>query len=174
MLVSILKRMLGIQPPEPAYWWAIDDWWDSIDIYGTPDRFMQSFAQAPEYARHVFAAHWVVSEVKNGALPQFFYNSTGILAPEAQQALTVVGLKASAKALQSAMLALGEPYPRDTEVRMSLMASLYGTERSPTAEVLLDRMLDLTDDFLDGLGKGCKDFEPSLAAYAASFKPVAE
>jgi len=163
--------VLGIPPPEPSYWWAIGDWWEAIDLDGTPEEFEVAFAKAPKHTQNLFAAHWVISEVMNGALPQFFFNSTGILAPEAKQALTVVGLEESAKALERAIFELGQPYPKDRDQRLALMEPLYNSQRTEQEEALLDRLIDLTDDFLDGLGKGCKDYEPILAAYAARFSP---
>ena len=172
MIFRLLKRVLGVRPREYAYWWAIGDWWDRIDLDLSPDDFLRAFAAAPEPVRNLVAAHCVISETMNGALPQFFYNSSGILAPEARQALQVVGLGESAVALHQAMLELGDPYPRDRERRIQLIEPLYSASLSDPDAAKLDRLIELTDAFLDGLGNGCRDFEPALARYAENTRAV--
>jgi hypothetical protein len=50
----------------------------------------------------LYAAHWCISNVDNGGLLQFFWNSTGILAPEAREGFTIAGLKDLARVLEEA------------------------------------------------------------------------
>ncbi len=170
MLLRILKRLVGIPPPEPGYWWAIDPYWEEINIHGTSDEFLDSFGRVPELSQHVFAAHWVVFETMNGSFVQFFFNSTGILAPEGVTALRVIGLKDSAEALDLAVKLIGEPYPRERDERLAIVEPLYEKKLSPSDDALADRLVELSESFLDGLGKGCRDFEPITTRYADQFR----
>lgn len=94
---------------------------DDISIYDGPDMFLADFAAATETQRVVFAAYWLQAEVLNGGLQQFFYNDSGVLAPEAVQAFHALGLPKLAAGVESAMQWFGSSYPREREARQAAL-----------------------------------------------------
>ncbi len=116
-------------PPGEAYWKVISPYWKTVDIYSGSSAFLQTFAQLPKPAGHLLALHWCQSEVRNGGFHQFFYNPTGVLAPEAEQGLHAVGMPAAADIAGRAMLMFGTPYPRERAQRLSFLASIPGKTR---------------------------------------------
>ena len=69
--------------PGDLYWSLVEPHWERISIYDGGATFLRQFLTTPVRSRHLFAAHWCMSEVYNGGFHQFFHNSTGVLAPEA-------------------------------------------------------------------------------------------
>jgi len=123
----------------PAYWTLVEPIWDSVDIYGEPDAFLRQYAAVrPIEAAHLFAAHWCQSEVCNGGFEQFFYNPTGVLAPEALEAFRLIGLREWAECLEEAMRFFGDPYPRDNEARQRALAQAIKAKRSPRATFIAE------------------------------------
>ncbi len=113
------------------YWNHIEPFWDSINIYDGVEEFLQGFMETPEHAAHLFALHWCASEVCNGGFHQFFFNSTGVLAPEAVAGLKAIGMPQTANVVAEAMASFGEPFPRDREERQDALDALTlqcGTE----------------------------------------------
>src|SRR5262245_46639863 len=98
------------------YWLRLNESWDE-----DPSHFLEALRAVPERIQHLYAAHWCQSEVRNGGLFQFFFNSTGILAPEAVSGLNTVGATELADILAEAMRHFGDIYPR---VRSERVASL--------------------------------------------------
>jgi hypothetical protein len=74
-----------------AYWAIIEPIWQTIDISDGADVFLDTFFKAPQDAALLYAAHFCQSEVCNGGFFQFFFNSTGILAPEAVNGFRAIG-----------------------------------------------------------------------------------
>jgi hypothetical protein len=170
MIFSIIMRLLGIPPSAPKYWWALEPFWDSIELGGTAKQFRGSFGKTPEHVQHLFAAHWAAREVMNGSLVQFFFNSSSMLAPEAVSALRAIGFQQSAQALDDAIRALGPSYPRNRPRRLQIIEPLYNNNLSSAQKALTNHLYAKSEDFLDGLGKRCKNFEPVMTAYAERFK----
>ena len=110
------------------YWKLVEPIWDEISIREGPEKFLQDFAKAPERPRLLYAAHWAQSEAMNGGLGQFFYNRTGILAPEAVEAFRSIGMPQTAAVLLDAMTFFGDPYPRDRATRQEAFARFYEQE----------------------------------------------
>lgn len=108
-------------PPEPGAvaWAVVEPYWELVDIYGSPDDFLVTFAQVPKIAGHLLAVRWLNSEVCNGGLHQFFHNPTGVLAPEAVEGLEAIGASKAAAVVREAMTMLGLPYPRSREKRIA-------------------------------------------------------
>jgi len=96
-----------------GYWSVLEPYWEQIDIYGGPGRFLATYNAAPEVPQVLFAAHFCESEVGNGGFHQFFSNPTGVLAPEAARAYRRVGLPDLAGIVEEAMAFWRSPYPRD-------------------------------------------------------------
>lgn len=151
---------------KPAYREYMSAAWAAIDIYNGPDAFFASFAAVPAPAADLVAAHWLVSEVRNGAFPQFFSNATGVLAPEAVQALRRLGLPEAAALVEEAMSFFDEPYPRDRAARQERIDWVWEDELSEGEQHNLDLMLEISGEFLDAIGRDMEHFIPAADAYA--------
>ncbi|MCA9457705.1 MAG: DUF4375 domain-containing protein [Nitrospira sp.] len=116
--------------PGLVYWRVLEPIWDQVSIYNGADTFLTGFTQLSEIQQHLFAAHWCQSEVRNGGFHQFFSNPTGVLAPEAVRAFAVIGLVEAAEVLTRALRFFGAHYPRDQSVRLLMLRSLVGQQRS--------------------------------------------
>ena len=81
------KRTTGASKPPDSYWRLLEPIWDSVSIYDGPKTFLRQYRRLPRAVGHLFAAHWCQSEICNGGFHQFFGNSTGVLAPEAMEAM---------------------------------------------------------------------------------------
>ncbi len=142
--------------------------WGKIEIHEGPEVFLSTFNAASRAARTLFAAHWVVSEVENGAFPQFFWNSTGVLAPEALEAFRDLGLSDAAQALSHAMSLIAHgPYPRDRAQRQTIVEPVWAKPPIPEGDKLLGQLLDATDQFLDGLGEESASYIKAVNRYAS-------
>ena len=97
------------------YWTLIEPVWLSLNRSWDkgPQAFVRRFRSVRRELGHLYAAHWCQSEVCNGGFHQFFSNTTGILAPEAQQGFRAIGASEWAEILGEAMKHFGTPYPRD-------------------------------------------------------------
>lgn len=103
------------------YWTLIEQAYDSVSIYDGPSIFRRDFDSHPAHVQHLLAAHWFNSEFCNGGFHQFFYNPTGVLAPEAVAGLRAIGMHRVSEVLTSAMNRLGPSYPRDRDARISIV-----------------------------------------------------
>jgi hypothetical protein len=145
------------------YWQAIEPIWDDITIYDGPTPFLEQFQSVKPYLRNLFATHWCQSEVCNGGLHQFFWNSTGVLAPEAVEGFLALGLPDCAAILKEAMAVFGPTYPRERSERTEALDQL-STEA--TAEEELFRELD--DRFFDAIGPASERFCHAADEYIRS------
>ncbi len=93
-------------------WLPLNHSWDD----GT-DEFVRRFRSVRPEVGHLYAAHWCQSEVCNGGFHQFFFNTTGLLAPEAFEAFRAIGAVEWAEVLAEAMKHFGVPYPRKRDDR---------------------------------------------------------
>lgn len=152
-----------------GYWDLLEPIWNKVDIYKTPDIFLMQFTQLPQAVGDLYAAHWLVSEVVNGAFPQFFSNSTGVLAPEALVALRRIGLDDAAEITEACMTFFGEEYPRDRDIRANMIDWVWNENLSEDDEHNLDILLDLSGQFLDAIGKEQKTFNFAADAYALRY-----
>jgi len=66
----------------------------------------------------MYAGNWCVSEVDNGGFLQFFWNATGILAPEATGGFKEMEAAELGTIVQEAMAYFGPIYPRDRDTRL--------------------------------------------------------
>jgi hypothetical protein len=132
------------------YWLAIEPIWDRISIYDGPAVFLEQFKSVQPELGHLFAAHWCQSEVRNGGFHQFFYNPTGVLAPEAAAGFRAIGLEDCAAVVKEAMSFFGSVYPRDREVRIGLLPE--GPEDTREEWDPFDELDSRFYDALDGEG----------------------
>jgi hypothetical protein len=108
---------------ERSYWRLIEPIWDKIDIDGV-SVFLGSYARAPRQAALLYAAHFCQSEICNGGFYQLFHNSTGVLVPEAIEGFRTIGQSKIAGIVGTAASLLGSPYPRDRDMRRSVLTAL--------------------------------------------------
>jgi len=137
-----------------SYWSAISPYWFSLNEswdHG-PSAFIAESQSVPPPILDLYAAHWFQSEVNNGGLHQFFFNSTGILAPEAASALKAIGLREWSAVLLEAMQYFGEPYPRERMSRIHMLPKMVGQSRDAW-----DPFLALDERFF-----GCADSERNV------------
>jgi Domain of unknown function (DUF4375) len=100
--------------------------YEKVDIYNGAEKYLASISVEPYAAVIVYAAHFCQSEIHNGGLLQFFWNNTGVLAPEALEGFRVIGMPRLAAVLKGAMAKLGEPYPRDRDDRWDALLIASG------------------------------------------------
>jgi uncharacterized protein DUF4375 len=117
--------MLMVHAPEQGHLYSsvVEPYWDSLNESWDAgvDKFLSQMKHTPERARHLYAAHWCQSEVCNGGLYQFFYNTTGILAPEAAEGFEAIGFSELTTVVLEAMRYFGPVYPRERSPRLELL-----------------------------------------------------
>jgi hypothetical protein len=116
-----------------GYWETVDPIWNKISTNSVKE-FLDTYAHAAPHAAFLFAAHFCQSEVCNGGFHQFFYNSTGVLAPEAVQGFHAIGQHKVAETVQAAMDVLGSPYPRDLGLREVILSRFSPRSFDPLNE----------------------------------------
>src|SRR5262245_8118874 len=107
--------------PGYFYWTLVEPIWNFVDVHGDPDEFLAEYGVLAKEVGLLFAAHWCHSEVCSGGFHQFFYNGTGVLAPEAVEGFRAIGLFDCAEIIQQAMRLFGEEYPRDRGERLEAL-----------------------------------------------------
>jgi hypothetical protein len=111
--------------PGEKYWSILYPVWDAINI-DTPHIFAETFGAIPRRVGLLYAAHFCQSEVCNGGFTQFFWNSTGVLAPEAVEGFVAIGQSKVAHVVQCAIDMLGPPFQRDRAARWRALEILHG------------------------------------------------
>src|ERR1700761_4692265 len=64
---------------------------DIINSWDTPDVFFETFRVVSRPIGLLHAAYWCQSEVFNGGLRQFLWNSAGMMGPEAVEGFVAIG-----------------------------------------------------------------------------------
>jgi hypothetical protein len=118
--------MANATHPIRSYWDAVEPYYKSINIYGNPAEFATSTAEIPRYVVLLYAAHMCQSEVFNGGFLQLFWNSTGILVPEAIESFKHIGMPELASLVNEAAALVGNPYPREREERWDALLAATG------------------------------------------------
>jgi hypothetical protein len=115
--------------------------WGKPDVEAAP-----ALAALPLEQRTLAALSVFNAEFENGGVHQFFYNSSGVIAPEVHAALLEIGLERQAAIFKKGLDMLPGTYIRDTEKRRDKFFSHNGW--SPWDE----KLQKLTDEFyaLDG------------------------
>jgi hypothetical protein len=151
--------------PKPGVraWRLVEPVWEKINTYDEPREFLNQFRQVRPEVGHLFAACWCVAEVCNGGFDQFFFNSTGVLAPEALAAFRAIGLVVWASLLEEAMQFFGDPYPRGQEERWECLsrAEVPGAQGEEC-----DEFCALDDRFYAWLHEQEYRWERAVDAYA--------
>jgi hypothetical protein len=103
--------------PGDLYWTMIKPHWKRVAIYEGGDPFLREYARTPEAARNLLTAHWCQSEVCNGGPHLFFFNPTGVLAPEAAIGHEAIGLPGLGSVVRRAVEFFDPLFPREEEER---------------------------------------------------------
>jgi Domain of unknown function (DUF4375) len=94
-----------------------------IQFYDGREHWLDSIKDVPQGAIHLFCVHWLHLEVYNGGFWQYFFNSTGVTAPEARDSFSAIGMPEVASVVSQAIDRLGLPYPFDRDVRQLRVGS---------------------------------------------------
>ena len=146
-----------------GYWTLVDPIWEAVSIYDGPEVFLLQYTAAPEASRVLLAAHWCQSEICNGGFEQFFFNSTGVLAPEAVEAFRKIGMPQIASLIERAMSVFGTIYPRDRAARCAALDDICGASQNDG-----EAFGDLDDSFFVLIESEKGGFEAAADAYAAA------
>jgi|GEM_PF-516008 len=103
--------------PIDSYWDLLDPYFEKVNIYDGPEKLAESVACIPSHAVLLYAVHMCQSEVCNGGFLQLFWNSTGIIVPDAIEGYRSIGMPETASVVEQAALCLGTLYPRDRDDR---------------------------------------------------------
>ena len=123
------------------HWLALNESWSHGASY-----FLSCLHRVPLKVQHLYSAYWCQSDVCNGGFHQFFYNTTGILAPEAVAGFEAVGAGQLASLVGTAISRVGAPYPRDRSARLSVLPQADGRPREEW-----DPFTDLDNRFYEWL-----------------------
>jgi hypothetical protein len=101
-----------------------------------------------EPEERTYAMLWAFeAECSNGTLHQFFYNSTGDMAPEILQCLQGIGASRAHAILSSAMAKFGPTYPTDRALRQENLRSM--SDGIDAFTELNDRLFRESEDLRD-------------------------
>ena len=140
-----------------GYWWKIEPYWEAVSIYDGPIVFRAGFDAIPAAAQHLFAAHWLQSEVCNGGFTQFFANSTGVLAPQAEVAFRALGMPETAALVARAMRWFGPVYPLDRKARNDQLDA-FDDDKDSEIESVDERFFELWDAEAGGFDEAASRF----------------
>ena len=138
------------------YWLSLNESWDR-----GVEAFLAESARVPRAVIDIYAGHWCQSEVDNGGLYQFFFNTTGLLAPEATRGFRAIGLLDWSAVVSEATGYFGEPYPRERSVRLTLLPESDNRERQSW-----DPFVSLDQRFYDCADATRHRWERSADSYA--------
>jgi hypothetical protein len=112
-------------------------------------RWDKGFAQLEPEEQEVLALYWLETETMNGSLEQFFWNSSGDLAPLALAGLMRLQCEKTAHHLRQSMhLINGDNYPLGRDKRMNYLEKLEATHGIDVFKESSDFITDLSEDFL--------------------------
>jgi len=114
---GINKFLVG----KPGYTDIYAPYYSSFDFYNGPKAWAESLADMPQSAIHLYAVHWAHHEIATGGFWQLFYNSAGVLAPEARDGFRAIGMDEVAALIQSAMDQVASPYPLIRDERQTIV-----------------------------------------------------
>jgi hypothetical protein len=109
-----------------SYWEIIEPFFEAITAGDSPEIYMASIGKLPRPVVLLYATHMCLAEVHNGGLLQFFWNSGGIMAPEAIEGFLAMRMPKLASLIGRAASPLGDPYPRDRDDRWNALLAASG------------------------------------------------
>ena len=164
----------------------IQEVWDQVNIYDSVEQFEASIGAVPRPKLLIYATNFCLSEVYNGGFLQLFFNSTGILTPEAIAGFDLIGMPKLAETFAKASSVLGLPFPRDRDERQSSMIrasklgdaelekifkqsenlylSYLGATKSLPFDELSEQAWELADEENGGFSCGATAYANSIAS----------
>ena len=114
---------------EPVFW--------SVSIYDGPDQYERDLARFSNEQRLGLAYHWYLSEVNNGGHDQFYYNSTGIVWPDALSAFVAIGAEDVAAIIRASAsrCAAFDSYMVQDSTNMHLVETPVQSSQSPQRQL---------------------------------------
>jgi Domain of unknown function (DUF4375) len=100
---------------------CLADWW-------TPAEADAAFAGMGQAQAEILLLHMFLAESFNGSTHQYFFNSSGTMAPQLADLLERIGLRDHAAGVRAGMAMFPTPYPRDTDARRNVMAGFTEAE----------------------------------------------
>jgi len=137
--------------PISSYWDLLDPYFETINIYDGPEKLAESVATVPRYAVLLYAAHMCQSEVCNGGFLQLFWNSTGVIVPEAIEAYKTIGMPEVASLVEQAAQYLGTLFPLDRDDRWDALLVA-----SPMSKDEIETIFDAEDNLYIAFAKATK------------------
>jgi len=126
-----------VSQPLDSYWPLVEPLFESVSI-DDPASFERTKGRVPRSSLVLFAAHFYLSELWNGGLLQFFFNSTGILAPEAIEGFQLIGMPNLTSRLAASAAPLGEEFPRDRQDRWDAMLVNSSLDTDQLEQIFLE------------------------------------
>lgn len=105
----------------------IEPLWGEIVTHEGERAYLDSIDRFPRPLVLLFAISLAESEINNGGFSQFFYNSSGIVAPEAIEGFKAIGMVKTAALIEEALLLFETPFPRDDWARRAALESIAET-----------------------------------------------
>jgi len=122
-------------PQELEYSSKIKHLFEVVKIYDDVPTFLESIKDVPHPLLLLYATHFCLSEVHNGGFLQLFWNSTGVLLPEAVDGYKALGMAKLAGILTSAATCLGSSYARNREDRWDALLQASGRTENELATI---------------------------------------
>jgi hypothetical protein len=125
-----------------------------MSLYATPTwkkfekKWSTGFEMLSREEKEVIALYVLVSEVSNGGLDQYFYNSSGDTAPFALSALERLGMSQTRSLLASALKYFGPTYPVDGELRSRQLEQIEGRDGENVFLEISNAIDDMREDYL--------------------------
>lgn len=160
-----LKKQMGWSAKEDTFAFWVDVLTGPDDVKG----FLVAYNRTPEIWRNLIVARLAYNDIGNGGLGQFFYNSTGDMAPEAVEGFIALGMPKAAQALETAMGSFGQPYSRDRDVRIAAIKAFPEVEIIGNYPSTHRRFADLDDVFSDCMENEAMGFEQAAERYAGPY-----
>ena len=98
--------------------------------------------------QEAIALYWLEAETMNGALHQFFFNSSGDLALLAVSGLQRLQLPITLAAFNSALAYFGESYPTNPELRAERLKQIESVHGEDVFTPASETIIELREDFL--------------------------
>lgn len=97
---------------------------DKFNFYDGREKWLDSIADLPTKAVHLYSIHWCHLEIYNGGFWQYFYNSTSTSMPEAIEGFKAIGMQNVADIVDKASHKIDRPFPFDKEIRENIVGDV--------------------------------------------------
>ncbi|MBV8582225.1 MAG: DUF4375 domain-containing protein [Candidatus Eremiobacteraeota bacterium] len=147
----------------------VESLYDKLGSWETVEEFLTQLQKMPHQLAILLGAYWTYGEVGNGGFVQYFWNSSGIIAPEAVLGFQALDMPQCATIVERAMSHFGTPYPRNREQRHALIEGadegwdMFKEGRN----IALDQ---LNDDFFPLVNEENGGFEATATRYVLRYR----